>query len=156
MKFFFPPLHISSALLLNLAFHTTRPNFLAHCTMICSLGEKKTFFSLLFRVHQFFTSCFFLDCIFLVHFGLLFSILFLFHVQSLCSCSTGVALRCRLRNPKKFRAAKFMNATNSGSPFAKFSFSTDEQNVLWVLSLTRSKAVLSEKMWVRGFLYSAI
>lgn len=45
-----------------------------------------------------------------------------------------------------------MNVMNSGSPFEKFQ----QQKSSEMLSLTRSKAVLSEKMWVRAFLYAAI
>lgn len=45
-----------------------------------------------------------------------------------------------------------MNVTNSGSLVEKFQ----QQKSSEMLSLTRSKDVLSEKMWVRAFLYAAI
>jgi hypothetical protein len=113
-------------LLLNMAFHTTRTAVkgreifsLYRCTINFFTTPPSSTSSLFFH----FSICIF---IFLLLFQLSFAFanFFLLIFQSLFRIST-----LRLRNPK-FRAAKFMNATNSGSPFARISFSTTKQNVL--------------------------
>jgi hypothetical protein len=49
-----------------------------------------------------------------------------------------------------------MNATNSGSPFAKFSSPTMNRVSLWDVITYAFESRSSEKMWVRAFLYAAI
>ena len=49
-----------------------------------------------------------------------------------------------------------MNATNSGSPFAKFSSPTMNTVSLWDVITYAFERRSSEKMWVRAFLYAAI